>query len=407
MVQVDPNSEWRQAADVLAACIDFQPTRSWLVILGLAAVPVLVLVLHGLIFGAAGVAGPVVLVIAGLVGAVIVVRAASVRTRRSSELLRTTLFRVAAVVALLTELVAAAFGDRDWLAHRRIGAVLASANPCDFDQATSDLEAFGTDEEKAQVQSRKAACAEQVYNAHCDAVATHLDARSVTADDLAFIASVPSSAAYAKDVVQRLGAGNVSAADLRTSRADLPCGDKIWSRAVKVAAITPTAWSSSPNATSVSISDDMRAALANASLSVDVQHAIQVDEDAVVRPVLEKTKTDDMGQALSLCELGRVLRVTPTASCVAIGERYRQTKAREDAVAAAATAREESVQRATAEHQDAVEKAKNARCQAIRDHVERCQKTCEIRFPFNGEPERDEAEQGCESRCEDNAPNCE
>jgi hypothetical protein len=332
----------------------------------------------------------------------------SLRTRRSSELVKTLGFKIVLVILVLGELVGATFGGKDWAAHRRIRAVLASANPCDFDQATADLGDYGTDEERSQMQSRKAACAEQTYNAHCDAVATHLDSRRVTTDDLAFIASDPSSATWAKDLVQRVGLSTFSAADLSTSKAGLPCDDKIWSRVVRAAATTPTAWSLGSGGTSPNLSDDMKMALAQAradspssapktALSVDVQRAIQVDEDTVAPPALTKTSTDDMSTAQTLCELGTVLRVAPTASCVTLGERYGQAKAREDAVAAAALAS----QKAKARAEQARDDANAARCQAIEEararclepcmdidlfdpRADRCQEACERRFPKSG-----------------------
>jgi hypothetical protein len=357
------------------------PTRAGLVILALVLVPVLILVVHALLLGAAGIAAPVLLAAAGVVAAGMVTATASLRTRPSSELAKTTGFKVVLVVLALGELVGVAFGSKDWAAHRRIRAVLTSTDPCDFDRATSDLNNFGTDDEKAQKESRKAACAEQNYNAGCEAVAAHLDTKRVSDSDLAFIASQASSGAGAKDLVPRLGAGRFGAADLHTSAGDLPCGDKIWTRVVKAAATTPAAWSLGTDGAAPNISDDMKAALATAGLSVDVQRAIQASEDAVVEPVLKKTKTEDLSDAQSFCELGTALHVAPLATCVALAKRYAVAKARENAVASA---------------REAAAKAQDARCQALDVGRNKCLDRCMDYDLFD--PRADSCEDACERR---------
>jgi hypothetical protein len=331
------------------------------------------------------------------------------RTLTDLKLTKSPLARGIVIAALvLAEGTAIAVVVPEGLAERRIGEALAAADPC-VEPSAADMEVYGTDQKKAQVQTRKTACAEQTYNAHCDAVAADIDAKKVTDKDFVFVKSQAAFGQWARDLVQRLGAGKFGAADLHTSEADLPCGDKIWSRVVKAAATTPTAWSLSSGGTSLSISDDMKMALAQAradspgalpkgALSADVQRAIQVDEDILAQPALTKARTDDMAAAQSFCELGTSLRVAPTDSCVALGERYALAQAHDDKIAAAAQASQEARERAEQVRDD----AKKARCQAVDqalsgclfDHcmdidlfdprADRCQSACERRFPKNG-----------------------
>lgn len=354
------------------------PTRAGLVILALVLVPVLILAVHALLLGAAGVVAPVLLVAAGVAAAGVVMGTVSLRTRPSSELAKTTPFKVVLVVLALGELVGVAFGSKDWAAHRRIRAVVTSADPCDFDRVTGDLTEYGNDEERAQLASRKAACAEANYNTNCEAVAAHLDAKRVTDGDLAFIASHSPSTPM-EGVVSRVASGKLAVGDLGRAKADLPCGDRIWNRLVEAAAATPVAWSLGSGVPR--ISDDMKAALANTTLSVDVQGAIQAGEDAVVQPVLRKTRTNDMSEGESLCELGTTLHVAPSASCVALGKRYLQARAREDAAAAAK-------QTASA--------AQDARCQALEAARNNCLVPCMTFDLFD--PRADSCEAACERR---------
>jgi hypothetical protein len=355
-----------------------QPTRAAFVILAMVVVPVLILIVHSLLLGAAGVVAPVLLVAAGVAAAGMVMGTASLRTRRSSELAKTTPFKVVLVVLALGELVGVAFGSKDWAAHRRIRAVLTSADPCDFGRVTGDLADYGNEEERAKLASRKAACAEVNYNTSCEAVAAHLDAKRVTDGDLAFIASHSPSIPM-EGVVSRVASGKLAVGDLGMAKADLPCGDRIWNRLVEAAAATPVAWSLGSGVPH--ISDDMKAALAKTALSVDVQGAIQTGEDAVVQPILRKTRTNDMSEAESLCELGTTLHVAPSSSCVALGKRYLQARAREDAA-------EATKQTAFA--------AQDARCHALDVARSKCLDRCMDYDLFD--PRADSCEEACEGR---------
>ena len=305
---------------------------------------------------------------------------ASLRTRPSSELAQTTGFKVALVVLVLGEAIGVAFGGGAWAAHRRIRAALTSADPCDFDRATGDLSDYGNDEERAEQDRRKGACVEKNIKTGCDAVMAHLDANRVTDQDLAFIGSNSPSTPM-DGVVHRMGVGNLVTADLGTTKADLPCGDGIWNRLVSAAASAPNMWALGSNGVRPGLSNEMRASLAATTLSADVQRAIQASEEAVVQPVLKKTRTEDMADAESFCELGTALRVSPPTSCVTLAKRYLQAKTREDAVAAA--------KQSSATAQD-------ARCMALDVARENCIVPCMSFDLFD--PRADSCEAACERR---------
>jgi hypothetical protein len=381
----------------------------------LVLLPFALFLIHANLLGASASQGFLLLTGVGAVGATIISATPRLRTLTDVEVTKSALFRGIFIGAfVLAEGTAVAVVVPDGLAHRRIRAILASADPCDSDRATSDLNEYGTKAEKALQTSRKAACAEKNFNAGCDAVAAHLDARKVTSEDLAFVGSPAGSGTGAKDLVQRLGTGKFGAADLHASASDFPCGDKIWTRVVKAAATMPTAWSLSADGDAPSLSDDMKAALSQAravspgsppktALSVDVQRAIQVDEETLAQPTLKKNKTDDMATAERFCELGTTLSISPTASCIALGKRYALAKAHDDRVAAAAQASQDAKTRAEQDKDD----AKEARCDAIRTSRRSCGDRCEATYDFN-DPRLD----GCVSRCGEGAltgrvPGCE
>jgi hypothetical protein len=365
--------------------------RAPLTIAILVLLPFALFLIHAVLLGWSASKGFLLLTGAGAISATVISATPRLRTLTDLELTKSALLRGVFIAAfVLAEGDAVAVVVPDGLAHRRIRTALISADACDFDRATSDLKEYGTEEEKALQESRKAACAEKNFNAGCEAVAAHLDRRKVTNEDLAFVGSHAASGTGAKDLVQRLGAAKFGAADLHTSAGELPCGDKIWTRVVKAAATTPTVWALNAGDDVPSLSDDMKAALSQAradspgsppktALSIDVQRAIQASQDVIVQPVLTKTKTDDMAAAQTFCELGSTLSVAPTASCVALGKRYAQAKARDDKVAAAAQAAQEAKARAEQARDDAAEKLREAaskRCGAAMELRARCLEKC-------------------------------
>jgi hypothetical protein len=226
LVQTGPGQPLRTAADVVADCVTFQPTRARLTIAILALLPFALFCLHATLLGWSASIGFLLFAGAGAIGAAVISATPRLRTLTDLKLTKSPLVRGIVIAAfVLAEGTAIAVVVPEGLAERRIGEALAAADPC-VEPSATDMEVYGTDQKRAQVQSRKAACAEQTFNAHCDAVAMHLDAKRVTANDLAFIASTPASGTGAKDLVQRLGAGRFTLTDLHTSEADLPCGVK-------------------------------------------------------------------------------------------------------------------------------------------------------------------------------------
>jgi hypothetical protein len=219
-------NRYARRLDVVADCVTFQPTRARLTIAILALIPFALFCLHATLLGWSASIGFLLFAGAGAIGAAVISATLRLRTLTDLKLTKSPLVRGIVIAAfVLAEGTAIAVVVPEGLAERRIGEALAAADPC-VEPSATDMEVYGTDQKRAQVQSRKAACAEQTFNAHCDAVAMHLDAKRVTANDLAFIASTPASGTGAKDLVQRLGAGRFTLTDLHTSEADLPCGVK-------------------------------------------------------------------------------------------------------------------------------------------------------------------------------------
>lgn len=101
VVQIESNGAWLPAQHVVAACIDFQPTRASGVIALMAVVPLAVLIGHIVIFGSAGVIGPITLLLAGFVGMAVVGSTASLRTRTNVALLRMPAFSSVSVLMVL------------------------------------------------------------------------------------------------------------------------------------------------------------------------------------------------------------------------------------------------------------------------------------------------------------------
>jgi hypothetical protein len=178
-----------------------------------------------------------------------------------------------------------------------------------------------------------ATCVARRYKTGCDLLASHMDENTVTPNDLRWLATMSNARQAATNivgVVQRITSHQLSGGDLNLSQADLLCDHAIWDRLVAALAIAPNVWSSSPGALA-NISDEMRMALAKTELGIDVQRAIQADQDIIVSPVLQKAKASEMAFAETLCERGASLRVAPTVSCVALGKRYAETSTTENA----------------------------------------------------------------------------
>ncbi len=307
------------------------PTRAGAVIAGLVFVPLVWLTAQAILCDGFGLLGPTIVLVLGIVTAM-VVGGTSLRLKTPKELLNVRLLAVPVLgLFLVGEGLGLASGVAARLRHGRIVDALSSPDACAVEGVSKDdVDEFATESEKRSLELRPQECAAKRAAAQCVKLAAAVEHRERTLPD------APDSTTASLAV--RVTEGALVLADLSLSKKDLQC-EALWPLLVGVAAKVPTPWSGvAPPA----VSEDMVASLVSLGLAPAVSDAIRADAETAAKTALGKNKTTDMAGGKAGCDGAAALKVETGPSCLALGKRYAQVKAREDAVDAVRQAAEDA-----------------------------------------------------------------
>lgn len=378
--------DWLPATEVVAACIDFRPTRAHLTIAVLGLIPVLLFTFHALGFGTAGLGPLAVLAVLGIGGAVVVGLMNPLRTRTPRQL-------VPAVIALAVTVVGAeAFalpaGFKASGARTRIHAALIAGDPCAVRTVKAEVDEFGSEEDKTKVATKDGACSTERAQQLCVRVGAALsDGPPLKDDDLTELgASSSSDSAGPGRLIKRIVDGKVSAKDLQFA-GKVTCGTQVVDGLARKLARTPALWSEQP----LAVSETMLAAFKQTELTPESKAALRATSESAAKPALTKPLVTGLEPARELCTLVGTLHAEAGPNCTAYEKKYATAKANADAVAKREGAKQAAQERAKDERCAAMETARN-KCFA--DHClnldsddprnESCNERCEARFSAPG-----------------------
>jgi len=381
-------AEWRPAADVMAECIDFQPTRSHLVIAALGLVPVVLFTLHALGFGTPGLGSLAVLAVLGIGGALVVGYVSPLRTRTSRQLLPALIALGVSVVA--AEAFALPAGFKASGARSRIQASLIAADPCAVRTVQAELEEFGSEDDKGKAAGKESNCSTERAQQLCIRVGAALsDGPSLKDADLTELGTSTSGANgdSVRGLVKRIIDGKVTAADLKFD-GKATCGTQVVDGLARKLARTPAVWSEQP----LALSETMLAAFKQTELMPESKAALRATSEAAAKPALTKPLVTGLEPARELCTLVGTLHAEAGPNCTAYEKKSATAKANADAVA-----KREGAQQA------AREKAADAQCEARRAARERCNDGCD-RFKPEDPTDPDTRWDRCMEACVQRVP---
>lgn len=342
------------------------------------AVPLVLFVLHVVVFGLAGAIPLAILLAAGTVSASAISLSSAARGMTSRELWNRLIRKraipyAAAGTVTVAEIAALYVGISVHRWRSKFDATLASPDPCAVLAVTNTDHA--TEEQLEQRSAREEECREQrareakeARHKQCLDAAGALAAGRPLAPYLELLQSFG-------DTAERMLSHKITPADLAdTSKATMPCDEfpdavaAFYLAYAKIAVQVPSAWADVT--TSSAVDQDLRRLLEDREVKLssetDKVLATVVTDVATAAARTGKT-TDDMSNAHELCEMQKSIGATQSDACAYLKARYQAAKKVEDAKAAA----RQRAADAKEKRQEAIEDAKDKRFSACTDACDR------------------------------------
>lgn len=407
-VRLPGSQDWMSAEQVIAMCPAVQPIQASLFMIVLVAVPLVLVLLQGVLFGAAGIAWLLPLLGVGAVVAAAIALTPTWRTRKSSTLFRGLVTRRAFAIpgALLlfgTELPAVFVGVHSRKTEKRIDALLNGSQPCAVAALSSadvawikqhpgnsqgDDGSFNPalpriDTYRSQVDACNAQRKHEAMEKDCAKIAKALAARKTPPD----VRTLDKVVGLPRRIAQR----KLKASDLALQRSELFCSKSshatdIWNDLIDAARQSDSAWASVQK-----VSSDLAAGLEAKGLTDASRKALEANAKATaIRALDAATMSQQLMSASEFCALTKRLNAEPD-ECQKVEPRRLELSIKEKAEAE----RKQKVQ-------DAKEKREEARCAAIKKALASCEDRCDARLPKDGLGFPKDFDKAIGSSCYDN-----
>jgi hypothetical protein len=380
------------------------PIAAKFFLMGLMGVPVLLLVVHALLFSA-GLVPIVVLCLMATAATGFVMLSVKLSMMTGRQLVhavttRRTIWMPALAVVVMAEAVAVPQGCITQRARQRIDQALVAQDPCAAGSISTDDRERAASSQLNMISTRGEECTtgrvaeadeakKRQHEQQCAAAAAAVETGGATADQDAVLGADA-------DLAKRIAAKSISSSDLRSVGKDsVPCAGtaaaaRFWAAYVLAATASSTAWTEIKSAAGVhaDLRNELKAG--PATLTEATREALAKKVEDVATKAAGASTTSEMAGAISLCELAADIKAPAAGPCAYLQGKRNELEAREEkavkaqqAKAAAEQARTEAAERAKAAAEqaktdaaDRAERAKGERCGAVQLQAVSCTERC-------------------------------